>query len=72
MSEVIQSQIQIWRQKCRDNTITLDEMKEAIAAIRGERTLASAVSAKSKTTKATAKAKAEPIDSDDLLSQLSL
>lgn len=70
MSEVISSQIQIWRSKCRDGTITQEEMRLAIAAIRKERVGASAVSAASKTKAATAKAKAAPIDSDGLLDGL--
>lgn len=72
MSEVILSQIQLWRQKARDNTLTLDEMREAIAAIRKERVQASTVSAASKERKTTAKAKAAPVDSDALLGQLGL
>lgn len=66
-SEVILSQIQLWRQKSRDGTITLEETKEAIAAIRKERVEASTVSATARTRTATAKAKAAPIDSDKLL-----
>jgi len=72
MSEVILSNIQIWRQKSRDGTITLDEMREAIAAIRKERVGAGEVSAVSKERKAVAKAKAAPIDSQALLGELGL
>jgi hypothetical protein len=72
MSEVILSNIQLWRQKCRDGSITLDEMREAIAAIRKERVQASETSTASKTKKAAAKAKEAPINSDDLLSELGL
>lgn len=72
MSDVIMSNIQIWRQKSREGTITMEEMKEAIAAIRKERVGSSEVSAASKVKKATAKAKEAPIDSDDLLGQLGL
>lgn len=70
MSDIIQSQVQIWRQKCKDGTMTTEEMVEVINKIRGERVAATVVSAKSKTTAAEKKAKAVPIDSDDLLSQL--
>jgi uncharacterized RmlC-like cupin family protein len=70
MSDVINSQIQLWRQKCRDNTITQEEMRLAVAAIRKERVGATAVSATAKTKAATAKAKAAPIDSDALLDGL--
>ena len=64
------SNIQLWRQKCADGTITLDEMKQAIAAIRTERVNASVVSTASKERKSTAKAKASPINSDSLLDDL--
>ena len=67
MSQVITSQIQLWRQKCLDNTITEDEMKEAIAAIRKERVKASEKSETSRTKRVEAK---KVIDSDDLLSEL--
>lgn len=70
MSEVILSNVQIWRQKARDGTITMEEMKQAIDAIRKERVGASAVSATSKAKTATAKAKAAPIDSDAMLDGL--
>ena len=72
MSEVVNFNIQIWRQKCKDGTITLDEMKAAIAAIRKERTVKSEVSATSTAKKRVAKAKAAPIDSDDLLKELGI
>lgn len=72
VSEVINSQIQVWRQKAADGTITLEEMREAIAAIRKERVAASEKSSASKTRTATAKAKAAPIDSDSLLSELGM
>ena len=71
-SEVILSSIQIWRQKSRDGTITLDEIREAIAAIRKERVEASTVSKVAKERKSTAKAKATPIDSNALLGELGL
>lgn len=72
MSEVITGSIQIWRQKSLDGTITLEEMRQAIAAIRRERTGAGVKSAASREKKATTKAKAAPINSDDLLSELGL
>lgn len=67
MSEVITGSIQIWRQKSLDGTITLDEMRQAIAAIRKERVGAAEKSSTSRTTKATAKAKAAPVDGEALL-----
>lgn len=72
MSDVINEKIQIWRQKCADNTITIDEMREAIQAIRKERVAAQETSTKSKAKKADAKAKAQPINSDDLLGELGI
>lgn len=72
MSDVINEKIQEWRRKCADGTITLDEMREAIAAIRKERVNAQETSTKSKAKKADAKAKAQPINSDDLLGELGL
>ena len=72
MSEIINEKIQIWRAKCADGTITIDEMREAIAAIRKERVSAQETSTKSKAKKADAKAKAQPINSDDLLGELGL
>lgn len=70
MSEVILSNIQIWRAKCRDGTATIDDMRQAIAAIRQERGTAAAVSTTSKAKVAMAKAKAAPIDSDAMLDSL--
>ena len=72
MSDVINEKIQEWRRKCADGTITLEEMREAIAAIRKERVNAQETSTKSKAKKADAKAKAQPINSDDLLGELGL
>lgn len=72
MSEVIAEKVQEWRRKCADGTITLDEMREAIAAIRKERVHAQDTSTKSKAKKATAAAKSAPIDSDGLLGELGL
>jgi hypothetical protein len=70
MSEIIMSNIQIWRAKAADGTITLDEMRQAIQAIRIERVGASASSAASKEKKAVTAAKKLPIDSDALLDGL--
>ncbi len=70
MSEVILSSIAIWRQKARDGTMTVEEMRQAIDAIRKDRIGAQAVSTTSKAKTATAKAKAAPIDSDAMLDSL--
>lgn len=68
MSVVITSQLQLWRQKVNDGTITQDEMREAIQAIRKERVGSSEKSAVSR-------AKAAPkaaINADDVLAKFSL
>lgn len=67
MSEVILSNIQIWRAKAAAGTLTIEETRQAIAAIRKERVGAAAVSANAKATKAAAAAKKAPIDSDSML-----
>lgn len=68
MSTVITSQIQLWRQKVHDGTITQEEMREAIAAIRKERVGSSEVSAVSRAKKAPK----APINADDLLAKFAL
>ena len=70
MSELILSNIQIWRAKARDGTLSQDDMRQAIAAIRKERTGAAVISSTSKATKAVAAAKKQPIDSDAMLDAL--
>ena len=77
MSDVIQTKVQEWRRRAalpsgHPESLTLDEMREAIAAIRKERVAAQETSTASKTRKTTAKAKAAPINSDDLLGELGL
>jgi uncharacterized protein YbaA (DUF1428 family) len=69
MSQVITSQIQLWRQKVADGTITTDEMREAIAAIRKERVASSEKSTASRERKSAAKA---PVDADAVLAKFSL
>lgn len=53
-STELQAKIAVWRQKTRDNTMTTEEYKEAIAALRGDRKNAAATSEQSKRTKAKA------------------
>ena len=68
MSTVITSQIQLWRQKSRDGTITVEEMTEAIAAIRKERVGSSEKSAVSRAKKAP-----KPVvNGDDVLAKFAL
>lgn len=50
----LQSRIAVWRQKALDGTLTVEDQREAIAAIRGERKSAAATSEQSKRTKAKA------------------
>ena len=71
MSDYINSNIQLWRMKAADGTLTKEEMREAIAAIRASRIGADAVSAKSKEKKATAATKkATIVDTGSLLNEL--
>lgn len=68
MSPELQSKISLWRAKAVNGTLTPDEMKEAILALRQDRIGASIASAASKRTKA----KAEIPDADDLLAEMGL
>lgn len=68
MSPELQSKISIWRQRAINGTLTQDEMKEAILALRQDRIGASIASAASKRTKA----KAEIPDADALLAEMGL
>jgi len=68
MSPELQSKISIWRQRAINGTLTQDEMKEAILALRQDRIGAAVASAASKRTKA----KAEIPDADDLLAEMGL
>lgn len=67
-SPELNAKIEIWRSKAIDGTLTQDEMREAILALRGERRSASFASEKSKTKKAAASR--APISADDLLSEI--
>lgn len=68
MSPELQSKIALWRQKAVAGTLSPDEMKEAILALRQDRVGAAVASAASKRTKA----KAEIPDADDLLAEMGL
>lgn len=70
MSTIIQTNIQQWRQKAREGTLTPEEMREAIDLIRRDRIQASGTSATAKETQEKAAAKKIPINSDDLLDDL--
>ena len=69
LSPEMQSRLAELRQKSRDNTITKEELQEAMAAMRQERVGASVTSATAKAKKSTTAAK-KNIDSDDLLADL--
>lgn len=68
-SPELQLKIAQWRDKARQGTLTQDEMREAIAALRKDRSSIPQATAGSKVTKARTAASKKP-DSDDLLSQL--
>ncbi len=70
MSEVIVNNIQIWRMKSKEGTMTIDDYRAAIAAIRKERVGASEVSATSRVKKAATAAKKVPVDGNSLLDEL--
>ena len=70
MSETILYNVHQWRARAAEDTLTKEEMRAAISAIRAERGQASAVSAKSTAVKKEAKAKAAPVDSAALFAQL--
>jgi len=63
MTPELSAQIQVWRQKVRDKTITQSELRDALAALRQGR-------ASSAVTSAGSRAKKAPVNSDDLLNQL--
>jgi len=62
----LQSKLTLWRQKSSDGSITLEEMREAIIALREGRTAAVTASRAGKSSSR----KSPPRSSDDLLSEL--
>jgi len=66
LSPTVASKLAIWRQKAVDNTLSREEMKEAILLLRGDRRSAAVASVTSKAKKA----KVEIPDGDDLLKDL--
>lgn len=66
MTPELQSQIAIWRAKCADGTMTLDDYKAAILLMRGERKSASTPSEQARRTKARAAIKS----ADEMLDEL--
>jgi hypothetical protein len=67
LSPELQSKMLIWRQKSKEGTITIDEMKEAIIALRESRKTAAETSSSPR-----AKSKSPPSDKkvEDMLSEL--
>jgi len=68
-SPELQLNIQLWRQKARDGTLTQEEMRQAIQALRKDRGAISQSTAGSRTTKARKVAGNKP-DADDMLKEL--
>lgn len=66
MNPELQSQIVIWRQKAAEGTLSIDEMRQAVAAIRGDRRGAATASEASRRKAA----KKEIPSADDMLKQL--
>ena len=66
MSPELTSKIAIWRAKAVNNTLSLEDMKEAITALRQDRVGASIASDSSRRKKA----KAEIPDANDLLAEM--
>lgn len=63
------NKLSIWRRKCQDGTITLEEMRESVAALRANRMSSAEAAAKSKSG-GKKKAAAAPVDAGSLLDQL--
>lgn len=61
----LQSKIAVWRQKAAADTLSIDEMREAIAALRGSRRSAVEASAASKRS-----SKSPARSADDMLGEL--
>jgi len=66
MNPALASKIAVWRQKAADGTISLEEMREAVAALREGRKAAASSGERNKI----AKAKAAIPSADDLLAEL--
>lgn len=71
-SEVVSRSVTEWRKKAREGTLSVEDMRQALIDMRAERLAAGAVSVKSGEKKATAAKKAQAVDSDALLRELSM
>lgn len=69
-SDFINANVQEWRRKALEGTLSEEDCRAAIAAMRGERVAASSVSAASKERKAVATAKKAPVNAQGLLDEL--
>lgn len=63
------NKLSVWRAKAADGTLSIDEMREAISALRANRMSTAEAAAKSKSG-GKKKTPAAPINAADLLSQL--
>lgn len=66
MTPELNAKISVWRQSALEGTLSQDDLREAIAALRGDRRGAAVASEKSKTKKAIR----EIPSADDLLSEI--
>ncbi len=66
-SPELSNRIQVWRQKANANTLTIDDMREAISALRESRMSAAEASAAKPRSRTT---KSAPRAADDMLSEL--
>ena len=66
MTPELNAKISVWRQAAIEGTLSQDDLREAIAALRGDRRGAAVASEKSKTKKAIR----EIPSADDLLSEI--
>ena len=67
ISPELQSQIQTWRQKAAAGTLSIEEMRDAVAAMRGSRLSAAEAAAKSPSR---SRAKSPTRSADDMLKDL--
>lgn len=66
LSPELQTKFDIWRRKAADNTITIEELREAIIALRGSRRSAAEAPTKSRSSSSRSPARS----ADDLLGDL--
>lgn len=68
ISPELQSKLSIWRQKASEGTLSMEELREAVAFLRSDRKAAASTS----TAKKNAKAKVAIPDADTLMKELGL